>query len=198
MLDDMFTLRVLRHTADYSSVCSHRELDEGHSPLSIAVLSCVHRRAPHVDRRKTVEQIARLSSFNSFMYTVLFPHKMQRLARERIHFKLRSSGPVSVVRSVECMALSFENEVSEMGTISGTYGGTLQTVFDAEKICSVGRRSKIDGGTLTIVGMKRMRRRRGFLGLAMDCGMYQSLVELGVRQIFTFNVESIALVGCCI
>ena len=99
---------------------------------------------------------------------------------------------------MDCMALSSENEVSEMGTISGTYGGTLQTVFDAEKICSVGRRSKIDGGTLTIVGMNRMRRRGGFRGLVTDCGMYQSLVELGVRQIFTFNVESIALVGCCI
>ena len=149
------------------SVCSRSELDEGHPLLLIAVVF------------------------------------------QLVYFKLRSSGPGSVDRSVDCMPLNVENELSQTGTISGTCGGTLQTVFEEEKICSVRRRSKIDGGTLTIVGMKRMRR-RGFLCfehngclsttsgnvvVMIDCGMYQSLDELGVRQIFTFNVESIALVG---
>lgn len=64
-------------------------------------------------------------------------------------------------------------------------------------------RSKIDGGTSTIVGRKRMRR-YGFLlddnrrltavrvfVAEFDCEMYQSFVALCDRQIFTFKVESI-------
>ena len=58
-----------------------------------------------------------------------------------ICFKLKSNGPVS----------SIVNEHSE------TYGETLQIDFSCKYA------SKNDGGTRTIVGINRIRRRGGFI-----------------------------------
>jgi len=93
---------------------------------------------------------------------------------------------------------------------SGVYGGILQIVF--WNVSNSYWLSNIDDGTLTIVGIKRIRRRRGldfFLHfvcfshefirsgssiVGIDWGINQSFVEFCVRQIFTFNFESIELV----